>query len=1395
MVSQTLSEAKMVVLANISNSTNSTASCPAIDTVSFTDYAAFVAIPILLLLSFLERRGARKRPCRRFPLVDVNLLDTGPTRWTYAVTLGASFPLCLLLFIHSFGRHFDKWFRLPDDGSKPWLQKLIALASALQVGLVYFPFLACLKTRYKMVGLPLGLCYSITWFVVCVLQHMGCLNSPSFDSDVLEVSMPSAIFHLILVVQFARLSVRCYWSWIKGGRGLVDEDDFGKVAQDHDFRYVRRLLGKKTPATDPAMPWYQRYYRKYTRADDGVRFSAQMTITMVVSFLCLFSLAVLFIRQSVVFHQHLLRQQHAPTYFNIDTYANLVYALEVCWIVSGLAALLVHVFYIFSIMVNYRKHMRALYRGDRSWMPSSFRPSTATSILSATKYPGTQIAFILWGFFIQTLTFLFISFSLYLLFAYPQIMVALLQYAGPPIGVTLAALAVQVLLSAFVFSQPKIHPTDADRPLAIDNRKFYHVTSYFLFFYNVMMGLLTSLLRVLLEGSWEGARIDRTVIMSGWENWDLGYKSYLGMLRVEVSHKHPVLLVFCQRLLNAAKRNRQHLWAEVVTSRDDAQLRPVHIDMSECDDLVGKRAKRRWLVLYTVLRNPTVVGTRKHVSRMEDCDRVHKFLAKTTALAAMKTSDPRMNEELVVGFRGHGTRTKMATVNGSNASNVANATAESCVLVDTFAFSHFSAAVAAVILVFLSLFEKRTSRRCCSGERDCTRGRPGLLVPVNFLTTGRDRWSYAYALGASTNMCLLLFFNAFQDQASGFYTTDETTGESSAWVDQLIALACAVEVGLCFFPFLACLKTRYRLIGAPIGLGYSLVWLVVTVVDAVQCIGEASAWDAQSTLSTSAPYMGLLWSLPVMVCLFILGQFLLHIFIYSAWDDPSILSTSAPYMGLVWSLPVMVCLFILVVKFAVLMVRSLRAWCKDGCGSLVDKESERIAQDFDFLYVKTLLMKKEEEEKLPWYRRCCRRRPDDGFRFSARMTTTVVVSLLCLYEFSVAEIQAVSIGLEVLIRVYRNVSQNFLEINGQVVIGANTTSVDDVLFVAQVSWIVSGVTAFLIHIGYVFIIMGAYRRHIRLLYRGDRSWMPANYQPSTAVTITASMKYSGGQIAFILWGFIIQQMTFLLICAAVYICILFPDLLLRLLEYFGPMTVVSMTTLLLQRILATVVFSQSKINKKDKDRPLAIDNRRLYHITSYFLFFFNLMVGFFSSVWRLLLGGFMGAMLQARIDHSVLMRIIENWDTGFKSYLGMLRIEVAHTHPVLLVFIQHLVDSINAKSDANKADEVKLSVQSLESGKQDFKPRKSELSSARFKWLVLYTIFRNPAIINSRRKIIDLGESEKNAAYEFLVERILASKATTAPEDTTKSYIVDTKSTHTSRTSLGKSTHSLIKVD
>ncbi|CAH1267947.1 STRA6 [Branchiostoma lanceolatum] len=625
--------------ANISNSTRY---CLTVDTVSFSDYALFVAIPILLLLSFLESRGDRGRRCgseghrcrRPGLLVPVNFLDTGRNRWAYAITLGASTNMCVTLFNGSFGDHFNKWFTLPDNDSKPWLQQLIALVSAMEVGLVYFPFLVCLKTTYRMVGLPLGLFYSIMWFVVYVLEHMGCLNNPNFVSVDLETTLPGAICHLILVVKFAEL---CKKFWSKGCRGLVD-DDLDKVAQEGDFRYIRRLLIKTKPKTES---WYRWYFRKYTRADDGIRLSARMTTTMVVSFLCLYSLAVLEIENGALLIEY-IRQK----FKNID---GMLYAFKVSWIVSGVAALLIHIVYILVIMVNYRKHMRALYRGDVSWMPSNFQSSTANSIYSGMNYSGTQIAFILWGFVVQQATFLLICGALYGLVSYPKLIVWILQYSGPTIGVTTATLAVQMSLSAFVFSQRKINPTDKDRPLAIDNRKFYHVTSYFMFFFNVMKGLFTSLLRVLLGGFLGGmsqARIDRSVFMQGFENWDFGFKSYLGMLRIEVAHNHPVLLVFCQRMLNAAKRMR-----EIKSWRDhNPELRPllsdVEFNFNSKDARFKKRLKLKWLVLYTIVRNPKVVGTKKHVIRMEESERdhVYRFLAGRV-FAAKTAGEPRMSDQ------------------------------------------------------------------------------------------------------------------------------------------------------------------------------------------------------------------------------------------------------------------------------------------------------------------------------------------------------------------------------------------------------------------------------------------------------------------------------------------------------------------------------------------------------------------------------------------------------------------------------------------------------------------------------------------------------------------------------------------------------------------------------
>lgn len=56
-------------------------------------------------------------------------------------------------------------------------------------------------------------------------------------------------------------------------------------------------------------------------------------------------------------------------------------------------------------------------------------------------------------------------------------------------------------------------------------RKAFHNFNYFLFFYNVLLGLGACLSRLLIScilGTWLIARIDRTIMQSGYEAADMG---------------------------------------------------------------------------------------------------------------------------------------------------------------------------------------------------------------------------------------------------------------------------------------------------------------------------------------------------------------------------------------------------------------------------------------------------------------------------------------------------------------------------------------------------------------------------------------------------------------------------------------------------------------------------------------------------------------------------------------------------------------------------------------------------------------------------------------------------------------------------------------------------------
>ncbi|KAK7499317.1 hypothetical protein BaRGS_00009577 [Batillaria attramentaria] len=81
---------------------------------------------------------------------------------------------------------------------------------------------------------------------------------------------------------------------------------------------------------------------------------------------------------------------------------------------------------------------------------------------------------------------------------------------------------------------------------------FYFVFNYFMFFYNIFIGLASCLLRIVksvLIGTCLLSRLDYCLLPRNFEFLDPGFRAYVGYMHMEHAHTHPVVLVFTKLLL------------------------------------------------------------------------------------------------------------------------------------------------------------------------------------------------------------------------------------------------------------------------------------------------------------------------------------------------------------------------------------------------------------------------------------------------------------------------------------------------------------------------------------------------------------------------------------------------------------------------------------------------------------------------------------------------------------------------------------------------------------------------------------------------------------------------------------------------------------------------------
>ncbi|XP_027625830.1 stimulated by retinoic acid gene 6 protein-like isoform X2 [Tupaia chinensis] len=578
----------------------------------FLHYSLIPSLFIILVLSFLQRREERRRRNDTFYLlgnhfgiiVPLDFVGTFSNRWSYGVAFGATANKVMFLFSEGY-----QPLQVPQ-----WAQAFVLLIGGIEVGLSHFPFFACLSSEFRLVSSILGFSYSLIWFAVTVLQISQCPSGQFVGRfEALVFYWPSLLCLLFLLGRFLHMFVKALRVYL-GWELQVEEKPILEV---HQAEHVKQLLRK------PCLPerkktWFQTRIYEW---DPCFQFPSRMIGTIVLAFICLYLFIVIEFCMFVYVRDELdgLEGQMEGYIASMNQTGTLTPVIlrvkelisvsKGVWVVTILPASLTCVSYLFHILACYRKHMKRLWAGDKHFLPLRFHnPTSSESVVAIARYSGWQIAYILWGYLIihvvQSLCGMMIMYGLVLPVIHNQGL-EMLQRLGIgtlTISIVLGIMILQVWIAASFFLQPKLGPADKQKPLALNNRRVFHNFNYFLFFYNVLLGLGACLSRLLIScilGTWLIARIDRTIMQSGYERADMGFSAWIGMLYVDHYHTNPVLVSFCHILITGHRERKLQQVIKYWCLNQSTGPR------------VSARSRTRWFLLLTLIKNPRLIMLRK----------------------------------------------------------------------------------------------------------------------------------------------------------------------------------------------------------------------------------------------------------------------------------------------------------------------------------------------------------------------------------------------------------------------------------------------------------------------------------------------------------------------------------------------------------------------------------------------------------------------------------------------------------------------------------------------------------------------------------------------------------------------------------------------------------------
>ncbi|XP_036398422.1 stimulated by retinoic acid gene 6 protein-like [Megalops cyprinoides] len=578
-------------------------------------------------------------------------------------------------------------------------------------------------------------------------------------------------------------------------------------------------------------------------------------------------------------------------------------------------------------------------------------------------------------------------------------------------------------------------------------------------------------------------------------------------------------------------------------------------------------------------------------------------------------------------------------------------------------FLHVSLVPAFLIMAVLSFLQKRAGRTAIDNKFPVLNGHFGIVVPLDFIGSLSNRWSYGFAFGAVSSSVMLLFSEAY------------LPFNVPAWASAIVYLVGALEVGLAYFPFFACLSTPFRAVGGVLGLLYTMAWVIVTLWDTVTC-------PAGNVLGS--------------------------------------------YQKPVLQWPCIVCLFFLLGRFVHMLVKALRIHLQ------LEREEaqEQLMETHQAKYIQSLLRRSNRKMEQSWFQRKVYAW-DPYFKFPNRMIGTSIISLIGLYIMTLADyslsdyafdkLDTLKDSLKDLVAACNDTNNAFV---------AWIPQLEEFSNVARGAWLATTIFSSLTSVTYTFHVLVCYRKHLRRLWAGQKYFLPERYHnPSSAVSVAAIAKYSGWQIAFTLWGYLIihfVQFLFALLIAYLLVLPVRHGRGMAALANLGFVLLtmgIVMALVTVQLVLVQVFFLQDKISPTDKQKPLALNNRRAFHNFNYFFFFYNVIMGLSNCVLRLLVSCVVGTWLVSRIDRTIMQRGYESLDPGYSTWIGMIFADHYHGNPVMVCFCHLLLtDRLQRQRAASSYSQFNHISTASVAG-----------SRARRRWRLLYTLMRNPRLILLRK--------------------------------------------------------------